>query len=299
MQEVKIVFDPIEHKYVDNFGHAYTSVTQLIGKFEPKFDEMYWAKYKARERGVSVEQVLMEWDTIRNNSCERGTATHEFLEDNINGIYDNAKVEFNEIVKRTSNTNDYKYKITNVDQMYFLPIREKLPDIFYRLLSYVKDGWVLYAEKRVYSVKYKIAGTIDLLLVRDKDFIIVDWKTNKDDLKFTSGYFKKEFKMVDGVNVKVKTNQWIKKEEYLDYPLNNIMKCKGMTYTLQLSLYAFLIEEFGFSAKKLELFHIVNNEYDRLKAYKIEYLKQDVKRMLDFHLKQSGIVVNKNKFRIQ
>jgi hypothetical protein len=298
MEKVNIIFDPVAHKYVDNHGNPYTSVTQLIGKFEPKFNEKYWAEFKARERGVPVSQILMEWELIRNNSCERGTATHEFLEDNVNGIYDNTTVEFNTIVER-SQSSSYKYKITNVEQMYFLPIREKLPEIFYRLLTYVKDGWVLYAEARTYSVKYRIAGTIDLLLVRGKDIMIIDWKTNKDDLKFTSGYYKKEMQVIDGVNVKVKTNKWISKQEYLDYPLNNIMKCKGMTYTLQLSLYAYLIEAFGFTAKKLELFHIVNNEYDRLKAYKIEYLKQDVQRMLDFHLKQNNIPTTKNKFSIQ
>ena len=297
MQNLEIIFDPIQHKYVDNLGNAYTSVTQLIGKYKPKFDELYWARYKANERGVSVEQVLNEWDIIRTNSQDRGTVTHEFLEDNVNSLYDTKNVKFLDLVASTK-TDGYKFKVTNAEQLFSLPIREKMPIVFYKLVNYIKDGWTLYAEKRVFSYKYKIAGTIDLLLVRGNEFIIIDWKTNKDDLKFKSGYYKKEYRVVDGQRVKVKTNQWVDKKEFLDYPLNNLMNCKGTEYTLQLSLYSYLVEQYDLKCRKIDLFHIVDNNYDNIKLHPIEYIKNDIFRLLEFHNKQN-VPITKNKLNIK
>jgi len=299
MADIIISFDPTLHKYVDNFGIAYTSVTQFIGEYKPKFDEDYWAGVKAAERGITKAEVLFEWKTIRENACARGTTTHEFLEDSINNLYDKVDNDFNELIKRTQ-TPTYKYKITNEKELYSSPLRDKLPDVFYKLLNLIKAGYVLYAEVRTYSQKHRIAGTIDLLAVRDKEFIIVDWKTNKEDLKFESGYYKKEWGIVEGRRMKVKTNQWIRTNDYYDYPLNNVMQCKGNDYTLQLSLYAYLVELHGMKCMGLQLFHIINNEYDRLKAHKIEYIKNDIARVLDFHYKQKiDPQIKKHKFGIQ
>lgn len=272
-QEIQIFFDPVEHKYFDNHGIHYVSVTQLIDTFKPKFDELYWATKKAAERGVSVEQVLLEWDTIRKNSCERGTKTHDFLESSVNNIYDTSNVEFKKIVEK-SNDSTYLFKISNEVELYSTPLRDKLPKIFYYLLNLLKQGYTLYAEKRIYSTKFKIAGTIDLFAIRGKEFLIVDWKTNKENLKFESGYYKK----VNGV----KTNQWIKTNNFFDYPLNNLMDCKGMVYSLQLSIYARMAELYGLTCRGLVLFHIVNNDYDDIKSHTIQYLKNDVDRLFDF-----------------
>jgi len=299
MSNIIITFDPILHKYKDNFNIVYTSVTQFIDKFKPKFDEDYWAGVKAAERGITKAEVLLEWQIGRDNACARGTITHEFLEDSINNLYDKVDNDFNNLIKKTQ-TDTYKYKITNEKELYFSPLRTKLPDVFYKLLNLIKAGYVLYAEVRVYSQKHRIAGTIDLLAVRGKEFIIVDWKTNKDDLKFESGYYKKEWGVVDGRRMKVKTNQWVRTNDYYDYPLNNVMQCKGYHYTLQLSLYAHLVELHGMKCMGLQLFHIVNNEYDRLKQYKIEYIKNDIVRVLDFHYKQNITPqITKHKFGIQ
>lgn len=277
--EIQLFFDEVQHKYYDNTGAHYTSVTQFIDKFKPKFDELYWATKKAQERGVPVGQVLNEWAIIRNNSCERGSNTHNFLEDNINVMYEGtATSQFKDILERSKNQT-YKYKITNEVELYSSPIREKLPTIYVYLMGLIRQGFVLFAEKRVFSFKYKIAGTIDLLAVRGNEFLIVDWKTNKEDLKFTSGYYKK----VNGV----KTNQWVSKQEYFDYPLNNLMNCKGIIYTLQLSLYSYLVELHGMKNVGCSLFHIINNDFENVKKHKIEYLKQDVHRVLEFHFKQN------------
>ena len=272
-KDIEILFDPIEHKYYDKQGIHYISVTQLIDTFKPKFDELYWATKKAAERNVPVEQVLLEWDTIRKNSCERGTKTHDFLESSVNNIYDTSNVEFKKIIEK-SNDSTYLFKITNEVELYSTPLRDKLPQIFYYLLNLLKQGYTLYAEKRIYTTKYKIAGTIDLFAIRGKEFIIVDWKTNKEVLKFESGYYKK----VNGV----KTNQWIKTNNFFSYPLNNLMDCKGMVYSLQLSIYARMAELFGLTCRGLVLFHIINNDYTNIKSHNIQYLKTDIDRLFDF-----------------
>ena len=93
----------------------YTSVTTLIGKYEPEFDEEFVSRYKALERILSpdvwkkekggiwkshkipkefldvydiseeelnkVQQdILDEWSEINRSSCERGTKIHAQLE---------------------------------------------------------------------------------------------------------------------------------------------------------------------------------------------------------------------------
>ena len=46
-QNRTITLEPIEHKYTDDRGSVYTSVTTLIGKFHEKFDDILWSYYKA------------------------------------------------------------------------------------------------------------------------------------------------------------------------------------------------------------------------------------------------------------
>ena len=94
-------------------------------------------------------------------------------------------------------------------------------------------------------------------------------------MKFTSGYYKK----INGV----KTNEWVSKDERLKYPLNHVQECKGMIYTIQLSLYAYICGLWGYNVIKLELCHLVDNEEPTF--YDIEYRKQEVHKMIMHYTK--------------
>ena len=80
-----LYFDEGPHKYTDSLGNEYLSVTTNIENYCPKFDKKYWLRKKAKERGISERKLEAEWERITKEACERGTATHNGLEDGIKG----------------------------------------------------------------------------------------------------------------------------------------------------------------------------------------------------------------------
>lgn len=278
-----ISFDEPSHTYKDEYGIKYTSVTTLIGKYEPAFDENYWAGKKALELNLTKQQVLDNWKDIRDFANAKGTKVHQVLEDSINEATNKADLDvpsFKTYYTKLNLPSNCEVDIKILGQS---PLAIKYPEIFLTLLDYVENhGCKIYAEKRVYWADYQVAGTIDCLLVKGNQFIIVDWKTNKDELKFKSGYYKK----VNGV----KSDTWIDKDERLLLPVNNIQKCKGSGYTLQLSLYATLLELWGMKCVGLLLYHIRDN--DRPKLYNISYWQADCQKLLIHH--KNSLTQSKN-----
>ena len=81
-----LFFDEGPHKYTDTLGNEYRSVTTLIGDYYNHFNADYWAHKKAREQGKSEKQIRAEWDRIKDEACERGTKTHNGIEDAIKEV---------------------------------------------------------------------------------------------------------------------------------------------------------------------------------------------------------------------
>lgn len=313
-QQVTINFDPEQHRYTDSNGDVYTSVTTVIGQYKKPFNRRYWSMYKALEssgfkvrqdknkKGIFVDGVyrgldslynnpinnhevvrtVTNWNNITEEACARGNKIHDYLEDTINKSKNDIEGNTNTIVRPFTNFSSLDLSIFKTEHdLESTGLQNSYPDIFKRLLMYIKKGCVLFAEKKVFNVYYKIAGMIDVLVVHfpSKRFCIVDWKTNKDEMKFNSGYYKKEW--VKGI--KVKTNNYILKDDRLLSPINNLQDCKGIVYSLQLSLYAFLMELWGYKLAKngLEIFHIRPER--RPKLIKIDYYKEDIIKMLNHH----------------
>lgn len=277
----EIKFDEGLHKYTDQDRLVYTSVTTLIGKYHDQFDKEFWAKNKSEDlsiyneyRGMSSEQIKAHWNDITVHSQNKGNKTHKILEDSINKANRNASFEFDQTKSRIgSGLGLIKINKTNINILAETPLAKKYPKIYNFLKNYIEDGWTLYAEKRIYWFDFLIAGTIDCLLMKDNLFMIVDWKTNKKKLEFRSGYYKK----VNGLV----TSQWINKDERFHHPLQNIPFCKGNVYTLQLSLYAYLMELWGFKCIALTLFHILNDVVQD--PYVIPYWKQSCEKLTMHH----------------
>ena len=104
---------------------------------------------------------------------------------------------------------------------------EKYPDIFNLIAALVTKGYHIYAEIGVYDSQNLVSGLIDILLIRDKEFIILDWKTNKAQIRFESGYYDKK---LDGT---LDLNNFIYKSilSSLDHLADSI----GNHYAMQLS----------------------------------------------------------------
>ncbi|MGL4372516.1 MAG: hypothetical protein ACRCS6_01950, partial [Turicibacter sp.] len=81
-------------------------------------------------------------------------------------------------------------------------------------------------------------------------------------------------------------NPKTKKHEMMKYPLNNVMDCNMMHYTLQLSTYAYLLQMINpeFNVKQLMIIHYDHDGNE--KHYTLEYKKKEVEMMLKFYKKE-------------
>ena len=238
-----LFFDEGPHKYTDTFGNEYRSVTTLIGDYYPHFDADYWAHKKAREQGKSEKAIRAEWDRIRDEACVRGTATHNGLEDAIKEVS-----KFKNAIKYLDTINSGRVvtiadipalipKVLDIDE--FKDATEnKYPEIYRVFDFYTQRGYVIYSEIGAFLMDYLISGTIDIFCYRPSDFVILDWKTNRDGLKFESGYYKKDKTTIPNQL----TDEWVKKREMMLPPLGHLENCNGEHYTMQLSLYALMAE---------------------------------------------------------
>jgi len=148
-------FDPIKHKYHLD-GEHFISVTQFISQFHKPFETDFWSKKKAEEAGVSQDEILLEWKALNDRANQIGTATHNWIENYYNNIYQELPTDL-DIIDRIN-----KFNVAYGKWLH------KLKPIKF--------------EQRIFSRKWKIAGMMDALFEYNGNVFINDWKTNK---KFT------------------------------------------------------------------------------------------------------------------
>ena len=292
----KVAFLEGPHKYfnIDDPSIVYTSVTTLIGKFEPEFDKEFVSKYKALERlipadiwkkekggiwkshkipdsflevhDISPEElnevqqdILDEWEDINKRSCERGTKIHAQLENSFYTAGSNITLKKFGIGGKFSCKKDYN----ELDLDY---------GIYPEYLIYYDNP----------KLDLHIAGQIDLLVKNGNDIVIIDHKTNKKiDLK---GFY----------------NNATRTSEKLNYPLGSLDNCNYNVYQLQLSTYAWMLQKINpdFVIKDLILNHYDHDNNNTL--YHCTYLKDEVEKMLKHFVKLNKIEKQKKKYeRIQ
>lgn len=145
-------FDPEEHKYTLD-GEHFISVTQFISKFHKPFETDFWSKKKAEQAGISQDEILMEWKALNDRANELGTATHNWIENYFNKIYQELPTD-PDIIDRIN-----KFNVA-----------------YSKWLHKLKP---LKFEQRIFSRKWKIAGMMDALFYYNGNIINLDWKTNK------------------------------------------------------------------------------------------------------------------------
>ena len=195
-------------------GHVYTaklpegdvrldSVTEFIHSYAPVFESERMAGICARKEGISKEEMLRRWEEKRDHSCVYGTMIHETLEDRLLGRDLRHRMEeFREGAERRT------FASTSLAAR---DVTEKLD--------------IISVEKMVFSLKYRLAGTVDLLCRPKKrtDMVLIqDWKTNST-LDIENRYSK-----------------------VMKPPISSVPASSWGIYTLQLSLYQLLLEEEGY-----------------------------------------------------
>ena len=314
-----LFFEEEGHKYNDTMGNEYLSVTTLIHDYYNNFDAAYWAHKKAREQGKSEKAILAEWDRIRDEACSRGTKTHNGLEDAIKEV---SKFK-NAIQYLTDTTSGRVITIADIPALIPQPLDvdkfieatdNKYPEIYRVFKFYTDKGYIIYSEIGAYLIDYLVSGTIDIFCYRPTDFVILDWKTNRDGLKFEAGYYKKDKTIIPNQL----TNEWIPQpRKKMLPPVSHLADCNGMHYSLQLSMYAIMAEIIlGLPCHGLGLCHIgspwITNKYgqplrdeegyhvdpdgeETVNWFKINYLRNEVIALLkdrEYKLRANKKIVN-------
>ena len=298
-----LFFDEGPHRYTDTLENEYLSVTTLIHQYANTFDADYWAHKKAKEQGKSEKQIRAEWDRIKDEACERGTATHNGIEDAIKSVS-----KFKEAIRYLEETKSGRcITIADIPDLIPRPLdveefkeatNNKYPEIYRVFDFYTERGYTIYSEIGAFLIDYLISGTIDIFCYRPTDFVILDWKTNREGLKFEAGYYKKDKSTIPNQL----TNEWVKKKQSMLPPLNHLDDCNGMHYTMQLSLYAIMAEiildipcvglglchigspwilnKYGQPLRDSEGYHVDPTGEETVKWFKIQYLKNEAKALL-------------------
>uniref|UniRef100_A0AAU8MK32 Exonuclease V n=1 Tax=Geladintestivirus 2 TaxID=3233134 RepID=A0AAU8MK32_9CAUD len=259
--EIFLYFKEEGHKYNDSNGNSYSSVTTLIhDNYVPKFNKAYWLRKKSKELGITAKQLAKQWQDITDEACTRGTITHNGIEDAIKDAS-----MFKQAIQYLNNiSNGRVVTVADIPSLKVKPLdieafkqatNNKYEEIYRVFQFYVDKGYTIYSEIGVFLIDYLLSGTIDILCIRDTDFVILDWKTNRNGLQFTSGYFRKD-KTTKPAQL---TNEYINKDEYMLPPLNYLPNCNGYHYTMQLSMYARMVELIlGIPCVGLGLCHIAS-----------------------------------------
>lgn len=294
--DIRLVFDEPQHKYTDTLGNGYISTTTILHNYQPKFNKSYWLRKKSKELGISEKKLEQQWDTIKDEACERGSNTHNGLEDGIKGgsqfkkaiQYLETRQSGEMITVADIPTILGNYRLLDLSE--FIELTEnKYPQIYEVFQRYTDNGYQIYAEIGTFLIDFLVSGTIDVLLLREDKFVIGDWKTNRGGLKFEAGYFKKDKSQKPAQT----TDIWVPKQDFLLPPVNNLPNCNGSVYNLQLSMYAFMVELIlGIPCIGMWLCHIDSdfelNEYGQPKRFPdgLYHIKENPKEKTTFHVMQ-------------
>jgi hypothetical protein len=114
------------------------------------------------------------------------------------------------------------------------------------------------SEELLYSHEYKLAGTADLVVENGNNFYILDFKTNK------------KFNYVNKYN------------DYFYEPIDYLPQCEFNTYTIQLSIYAWMHEQLtGKKCGGLKIFYLREfNDKTFWQEIPCTYMKSTVKDLL-------------------
>ena len=214
---MKLKFDEDKHEY--KFGdNILSGVTEFIGTFFEPFDKERLSKIVAEREGKTQKQVLQEWIIKR----DWGIQVHKLIENHLNG-------------KKKEN-----YPKEVMDAISFL---QSIPHT------------VASPEKRMYSIDWMIAGTIDIVLENpDGGVTLIDWKTTSN-LKMDNPY------------------------QNAKSPISHLNDCNYVKYLLQLNMYKTLFEKQYHKNVNKMYFVVLSNEKQST-SFQVNDLSHEINLML-------------------
>lgn len=261
---MKVTFKEEGHLYESIPALSWTSVTKVIEKFCPEFDERKQAvlssqNVRSKWFGRGPTTILSIWKIEKDRSIEAGNWFHQKME--LKAIKLGKKIHRGKTLK-----------------VYSSPFIEGVKVARDQVLN---DG--IYPEHLIYNEKIGVCGQSDLVFVSNGYVDISDYKTNKE------------------MKLNAYGHQFGNPQRMLA-PVNNLEDCNFYHYALQLSIYMKLILMKNPELKpgKLELIHVIfevdhydEYEFPILKVIDGEYVVKDIKKYEAPYLEKEAITVLK------
>ncbi|MFV2014620.1 MAG: PD-(D/E)XK nuclease family protein [Candidatus Heimdallarchaeota archaeon] len=214
LQQLDIFFNPPQQFKFNEDKHQYsydkilyTSVTTFITRFKKNFDSDYWLHYKAKERQIPIQQLAQEWKGKSDLGLKIGSLFHKWVEDFLNNLNP-------ELPKIDYDIDTYKAK--EIESLLCIRIQKWLIMYQQKLYKMIPVA----QELRVWSKRWRLAGTIDALFWYKNRLIVGDWKSNKAFRTDTDKIY-----------------------DFLLWPFDLNADNHHNMYSLQVSLYRLLLEE--------------------------------------------------------
>lgn len=280
----RINFDPVEHRYTYAgndpmyFDIEFLSCTTFIGKFKNHYNKEYWAYYKSiKDYSLSISDA--NWDRVKKMAGGWDSVVLYYFT-NLDKIAYSVQLNINNrVLGYLSLWNDQSL-IANIkgsavhDELevdfliangfikendYYKVCREE-----YFYLRGLKEGKESYPELTIFNLENALCGKVDRV-DRDGIFLdITDYKTSIDIPR--EGFM--------GARMKV-----------LDVP-----DAKYFHYLIQMSLYGWMLEQFGYRVRSLTLEHLICESREsrvikEIKQIPMEYRPDLVEKMLPYRYK--------------
>ena len=280
-QNGSVCFNEDSHVYWNvNDNEKYISVTTLVDRYAQPFDKEFWSGYKALEQLLPAQAWGIEKKSLltTHKIDKELLTTYNISELNFNKAQQGILDEWDK-TNRESCERGTKIHAKLEQSMYDMGANVTLkkfgvggkficdkgrtsldldngvyPEY---LISYMSDDKLL-----------RLAGQIDLLAISGNQFWILDWKTNK------------EIKQKSGFNTQTKSTS------KMLYPLNNLDDCNYWHYTLQLSTYAWMIQQLRPDLNLQELIMVHFDHNGKQTVYHLDYLKDEVEKMFKHYKKE-------------
>ena len=168
-RDERIQFSDSDHTYLIDKKNKAVSVTELIGRYFPKFDKEFWANKESIKTGKPKNEILKKWDELGKKARDLGTELHEQIEN----FY---------------NSKEY--------------IRSKELDKFFKFhKNHIQDKYQPHrTEWRIFDEDKNLAGTVDMVYEKENgELFIFDWKRSKKIIN-SDGSIEKNNPFENGLN---------------------------------------------------------------------------------------------------
>lgn len=247
------------------------SVTQIINNFK-KFDREFWLAYKALEAVMDpmlfdeCKTLLLKSKRVDASILEKvDVKAYNLKKDEIDAEW---KAE-NEESKRLG---------TEIHELIRLKLASNADEAKkeFGITGELLDTELLIAESGVFVEKrleleidsFNMIGVPDVIQIEDGVVNLIDWKTAKKGIKFKSHY-----------------DMALNQNKKMLYPLSAIDDVNGQHYTLQLSLYMWMILQIRPDLKpgKLKISWVQDGRIK--KNFEVPYMKAEVENLVKWYIR--------------